>query len=163
MELGGGTATTIGKALTARKETVSIAESTTGGLIAAQLLAVPGASAYFLGGSVVYTLASRRAFLDLPANTRDLEPLSEPMAEAFASAARDKLGATWGIAELGVAGPSGSRYGHPPGTTVIGVVGPVTKTTTALTGSDDRTANMEAFAVAALEALNEAIRESESQ
>lgn len=151
-------ANAVGDLLKSRKETVSVAESSSGGLIAACLLAVPGASAYFLGGSVVYTLPSRRAFLDLPKSTGDLEPLSEPMAEAFALAARDKLGATWGISELGAAGPSGSRYGHPAGTSVIGVVGPVIKTTTVSTGSDDRAANMQAFAAAAVALLEDALK-----
>lgn len=163
MELIQDTAANIGKTLAARGETVAIAESTTGGLIAAQLLAVPGASAYFLGGSVVYTLASRRAFLDLPANTKALEPLSEPMAEVFARAARDKLDATWGIAELGAAGPSGSRYGHPAGTSVIGIVGPITRTMTVSTGSDVRAANMEAFALAALDLFHQVVQEHSQQ
>lgn len=146
-----------GELLKTRGETVSIAESSSGGLISAYLLAVPGASAYFKGGSVVYTLASRRAFLDLPASAKDLEPLSEPMAGVFAVAAREKLEATWGISELGAAGPSGSRYGHPAGTSVIGISGPVTLTTTISTGSDDRAANMEAFAAGAVALLLEAL------
>lgn len=152
------TAAEIATLLKEHKWTVSVAESSSGGLISSRLLAVPGASKYFLGGSVVYTLASRRAFLDIPERAKELEPLSEPMAEAFAEAARDKLNATWGIAELGAAGPAGSRYGHPPGTSVIGVAGPVSRTTTVSTGSDDRGANMEAFASAALELLRVALR-----
>lgn len=150
----------LGQLLKARKESVSVAESTSGGLISAQLLAVEGASAYFLGGSVVYTLPSRRAFLDLPDGTKDLQPLSEPMAAAFANAAREKLSATWGIAELGAAGPSGSRYGHPAGTSVIGISGPVNLTTTVSTGSDDRAENMDAFAVAALELMLAAVKQA---
>ena len=150
----------IGALLKESGQNLSIAESSSGGLIAANLLAVPGASAYFLGGSVVYTLASRRAFLDLPPSTKNLEPLSEPMAEAFAIAAREKLDATWGIAELGTAGPAGSRYGHDAGTSVIGVHGPVTMTTTVTTGSADRAANMEAFTRGALELLLEAVKAS---
>ena len=96
----------IAKLLTESGESVSVAESSTGGLISANLLAVPGASSYFLGGSVVYTLASRRAFLDLDREkVKSLKPLTTGMAEAFAHAARLKLDATWGIAELGAAGP----------------------------------------------------------
>jgi len=141
-----------------RKETVSVAESSSGGIIAARLLSVPGASGYFRGGSVVYTLPSRRAFLDLPADrVKGLEPLSEPMVAIFAKAAREKLDATWGIAELGAAGPSGSRYGHDAGTSVIGISGPVSLTTTVQTGSDDREQNMWAFADAALKLLLEAL------
>lgn len=158
MDLKSETAVAIGDLLKARSQTVAVAESSSGGLISALLLAVPGASAWYLGGSVVYTLPSRRAFLDVPARARELEPLSEPMAEAFSEAARAKLDATWGIAELGAAGPAGSRYGHPAGTSVIGVHGPVTRTRTVTTGSDDRAANMAAFAAAALEVFLEALR-----
>jgi PncC family amidohydrolase len=138
--------------LEARGETVAVAESSTGGLIAASLLAVPGASAYFLGGSVVYTLASRRELLRLTAADVDgLAPLSEPMVQRFARQARDQLGATWGIAELGAAGPKGARYGHPAGTSVLAVVGPVSASTTLQTGSEDREANMWRFTARALE------------
>ncbi|MEQ9002892.1 MAG: CinA family protein, partial [Pseudomonadales bacterium] len=117
--------------LKARGETVAVAESSTGGLIAASLLAVPRASAYFLGGSVVYTLASRRALLEITAaDVAGLEPLTEAMAERFAARARAQLDATWGLAELGAAGPTGTPYGHAPGISVIAVTGPVTLTTT---------------------------------
>lgn len=160
MELDNDVTTAVGELLKEKQQTVSVAESSSGGLISAALLAVPGASAYFAGGSVVYTLASRRAFLDLPPETRDLEPLSEPMAAAFAKAAQEKLEANWGIAELGAAGPAGSRYGHDAGTSVIGVFGPVSKTRTISTGSDNRAENMQAFAAGALQLLLEAIQES---
>lgn len=161
MQLTNDAMADIAPLLTARKETVSVAESSSGGLIAAELLAVPGASAYFRGASVVYTLPSRRAFLDIDgASVEGLEPLSEPMVAVFAAAAREKLDATWGIAELGAAGPSGSRYGHPAGTSVIGIDGPVQLTTTVSTGSDDREANMWAFAAAALQLFLQALREA---
>jgi PncC family amidohydrolase len=138
--------------LKASGETVAVAESSTGGLIAASLLAVPGASAYFLGGSVVYTLASRRELLRISAaDVEGLAPLSEPMVRRFALRAREQLAATWGLAELGAAGPTGARYGHPAGTSVLAVVGPETASITLQTGSDDREANMWQFAAAALE------------
>ncbi|MDA0978569.1 MAG: CinA family protein [Proteobacteria bacterium] len=141
-----------------RNETVAVAESTTGGLIMANLLSVPGASAYFQGGSVVYTLASRRAFLDLEAERlRGLEPLTEPMVAEFARAARLKLATTWGIAELGAAGPAGSPYGHDAGTSVIAVAGPNPRTCTVLTHVNDRPANMQAFAGAALRLFRDAL------
>jgi len=138
--------------LKASGETVAVAESSTGGLIAASLLAVPGASAYFLGGSVVYTLASRRELLRISAaDVEGLAPLSEPMVRRFALRAQEQLGATWGIAELGAAGPAGAHYGHPAGTSVLAVVGPDTASVTVQTGSDDREANMWEFTAAALE------------
>ena len=148
----------IGELLKARGETVAVAESSTGGLIAASLLSVPGASSYFLGGSVVYTLLSRRELLQIrAADVEGLAPLSEPMVERFAARAREQLDATWGIAELGAAGPSGARYGHPAGTCVLAVVGPVTLTTTVQTGNDDREANMWEFTGAAMSLLEQAL------
>lgn len=148
----------IGELLKAREETVAVTESSTGGLIAASLLSVPGASAFFLGGSVVYTMASRRELLEIrAADVEGLAPLSEPMVLRFAERARTQLDATWGVAELGAAGPAGARYGHPAGTSVLAVTGPVTLTTTLQTGSDDREANMWRFTDAALGLLEQAL------
>ena len=145
-------ATTLGEILKSRAETVSVAESSTGGLISANLLSVPGASAYYRGGSVVYTLPSRRAFLDLDrAKLKTLKPLTEEMVAEFAIAAREKLETTWGIAELGATGPTGTAYGHPPGISVIGISGPVSANCTVETGSADRAENMQAFTKAALD------------
>ena len=62
----------VAKVLTERKQTIAIAESSTGGLISAALIAVPGASAYFLGGGVVYTRQSRRLLLDVPDAARSV-------------------------------------------------------------------------------------------
>ena len=137
-----------------RGETVSVTESSTGGLISAALLSIPGASQYYEGGSVVYTLTSRKEILRI---TRDdvagMEPLTEEMVTAFAEKARAQLNTTWGIAELGVAGPTGARYGHPPGISVIAVVGPTVAAKTIETGSDNREENMWAFTQAALDLL----------
>ncbi len=137
--------------LIANGQTISVAESSTGGLIAANLLSVPGASGYFRGGSIIYTRESRHAFLDLNlAKVKQLKPLTEPMVAEFAHAARLKLDATWGIAELGAAGPKGTPYGHAPGTSVIGICGPITETITVETSSEDRENNMLQFAEAGL-------------
>ena len=145
------TATDIAGLLIDRGDTVSVAESSTGGLISANLLSVPGASAYFQGGSVVYTLASRRAFLDLDrARVRELKPLTEEMVAEFARAAREKLDTTWGIAELGAAGPAGTPYGHGPGISVIAISGPCSISSTTRTSEDDRHSNMLAFTEAGL-------------
>lgn len=152
----------VGELLKARGETVAVAESSTGGLLAASLLSVAGASAYFLGGSVVYTLKSRRELLKISAaDVEGLSPLSEPMVERFAARVREQLDATWGIAELGAAGPTGARYGHPAGTCVLAVVGPVTLTTTVQTSSDDREANMWEFTGTAITLLEQALSSAE--
>jgi len=151
----------IAELLKTRGETIAVAESSTGGLISASLLAVPGASAYFLGGSTVYTLISRRELLRITgADVEGLEPLSEPMVLKFAEKARTQLGATWGIAELGAAGPTGARYSHPAGTSVIGVVGPVTRLMTIQTGSDDRETNMWRFTEEGLALLLSALSDA---
>jgi|TARA_B110000971_G_scaffold89388_1_gene91932 PncC family amidohydrolase len=149
---------TIGAKLLELKQTISVAESSTGGFISANLLCVAGASAFFVGGSVVYSLRSRREFLDLDrARVKDLKPLSEEMVLEFARAARAKLDTTWGVAELGAAGPAPTPYGHAAGTSVIGISGPVELTCKIETGSSDREANMLMFTEAALDLFYKAL------
>ncbi|WP_208379035.1 CinA family protein [Cumulibacter soli] len=151
-------ASEVAAALRERGETIAVTEASSGGLISAALLGQAGASAYYVGGNVVYTKAALSNLLAItPSDMTGVRPLSEPHANLLASAVRDRLGTTWGIAEFGAAGPSGTRYGDPAGTTFLGVVGPVELTRTIETGSNDRVANMQAFAVAALELLNEAL------
>jgi PncC family amidohydrolase len=145
----------IASKLVANGQSVSVAESSTGGLIAANLLSVAGASSYFRGGSVIYTRESRHAFLDLDViKLKGLKPLTEPMVAEFAHAARLKLDATWGIAELGAAGPKGTPYGHAPGTSVIGICGPLSASVTVETASANREENMVQFTEAALTLVN---------
>jgi nicotinamide-nucleotide amidase len=142
-----------------RKETIAIAESSTGGLIAAALLAVPGASAYFIGGAVVYTKASRAALMGITdADMTGLRPSTEPYALLLARRARDKIGATWALSETGATGPSGNRYGDAAGHTCVAVAGPVEKAATLETGHADRRANMEAFTERGLELLLETLK-----
>lgn len=151
----------IAKRLIELGQTVSVAESSTGGLIAASLLSIAGASSYFQGGSVVYTLKSRREFLDLDRQKlKTLEPLSEPMVLEFAHAARRRLDTTWGIAELGVAGPTGTPYGHDAGISVIGISGPLNTTLRISTGSTDRVANMQVFTDRCLELFGKTVTEA---
>jgi nicotinamide-nucleotide amidase len=141
-----------------RRETISVAESSSGGLISSALLAIPGASAYYLGGAVVYTLQSRRALLDLPDSAfAGLRGLTEDLALVLARGARQRFTTTWAISEIGAAGPTGSRYGDPPGTSCIGVAGPTERALILRTGNSDRVANMRAFAGKALELLAECL------
>lgn len=144
--------------LKARGETVAIAESSTGGLIAAALLAVPGASAYFIGGAVVYTRQARRALLDIPdAAMAGLRASTEAYALLLARTARERFPASWALAESGAAGPSGNRYGDAAGHSCVALSGPVERSLTLETGSADRRANMRAFAAAALELLRQSL------
>jgi len=144
-----------------RGERIAVAESSTGGLIAAALLAVPGASAYFLGGAVVYTREARRALLDIPdAALTGIRSASEPYAGLLAGTVRRRFAATWGLAETGAAGPTGNRYGDAAGHVCLAVTSADGKTRvkTIETGTSDRQANMQTFAAAALDMLVAALR-----
>lgn len=147
----------VGEKLKARKETVGISESSSGGLISAVLLAVPGASAYFMGGAVVYTRPAGEAFLTAtPDRRKGIRSSSEPWATLAAELVRERLKTTWGLAETGASGPTGNSYGDPAGHTCVAVVGPHGKMARTLrTGSNDRVANMRAFAAEALKLLDE--------
>ena len=145
--------------LKARNETISIAESSTAGLLSAALLAIPGASAYFMGGGVVYTRQSRSELLGVTEQElTGITPSTEPYALLFARKIRGKLATTWSIGETGTAGPTGSRYGHAPGHSSIAVIGPNgERSTTIETGKADRLDNMRAFSIAALDLLESAL------
>lgn len=148
------TAEKIAARLKARDETLAVAESSGGGLISAALLAVPGASAYFLGGAVVYTRQARSALVGITdGEMKGLRSSSEPYAQLLARTLRHRHGADWGLAETGAAGPTGNRYGDKAGHTCIAVAGPRERALTVETGSPDRVANMRKFALEALEAL----------
>jgi PncC family amidohydrolase len=141
-----------------RGDSVAVAESSTGGLIAAALLAMPGASAYFLGGAVVYTKAARAALLGIgDAEMASLRPSTEAYARMIAARVRDRHGAVWGIGESGATGPTGNRYGDAAGHSCIAVAGKIEKAITLETGRGDRVGNMRAFAVRALDVLAETL------
>jgi nicotinamide-nucleotide amidase len=140
--------------LIANKQTIAVAESSTGGLISASLLAVPGASAYFLGGGVIYTRDARRALMDIPDDAMEgIRSASEPYAQLLARQIRARLATDWGLSETGATGPTGNRYGDAAGHSCMAVAGPQHEVITLETGSNDRPANMQAFAAAALELL----------
>lgn len=145
----------IGQFLISRKETIAIAESSAGGLISAALLSVPGASAYFIGGAVVYTRTSRATLLGIRESALEgIRPSTEAYARLLARSARDRLGTNWAIGETGATGPTGNRYGDAPGHACLAVCGPseaAEASRTLETGSGDRSQNMNAFAAAALE------------
>jgi PncC family amidohydrolase len=151
-------ATRLGELLRQRGETIAVAESSAGGLASAALLAVPGASAYFMGGAVVYTRQARNALLAITEKEMaGLRPSTEPYAALLASTVRERFATHWGIAETGAAGPGGNRYGDPAGHACIAVAGPVSLVRKLETGSQDRPSNMRAFAAALLDLLAEAV------
>ena len=148
----------VGALLKARNETITVAESSTGGLIAAALLAVPGASAYFKGGSVLYTRNAVLKLLNIDESRIAQHRSSEEYTLLRAQLMRERLDSTWAVSEAGTAGPTGSRYGWPAGHTFIAVSGPVERAATIETGKGDRVQNMYAFATAALELLAEVLQ-----
>jgi nicotinamide-nucleotide amidase len=141
--------------LVARKQTIAVAESSTGGLIAASLLAVPGASAYFLGGAVVYTRHARRILMDIDEEAmKGIRSASEPYARLLAEQARRRFATDWGLSETGATGPTGNRYGDAAGHSCMAVAGAKrTSVITLETGSGDRVGNMQTFAATALKLL----------
>ncbi len=151
-------AAALGERLRAREETVAVAESSSGGLIAAALLAQPGASAYFLGGAIVYTKQARAGLVGI--TTADMEGLrssSEPYALMLARRLRENVGATWALVETGAAGPTGNSYGDAAGHSCFAIAGPTERARTLETASPDRLANMRAFAQGAMTLLIETL------
>ncbi|MEZ4554533.1 MAG: CinA family protein [Dehalococcoidia bacterium] len=151
----------IGEMLVARAETVAVAESSTGGLISAALLAVAGASRYYAGGGVLYTLDSRVAMAGVPREDyADYRGTTADLLVSLAEATRRRLDASWCVGESGLAGPTGSRFGAPAGRTTVAVAGPRSRVQVFETGSADREANMVAFTTSALRFLLESLTET---
>jgi nicotinamide-nucleotide amidase len=150
----------IGTLLKARNATIAVAESSAGGLISAALLSVPGASAYYLGGAVVYTRTARDALLAIPESALEgLRSSTEAYSLLLAATIRARFSSTWAVAETGATGPAGNRYGDAPGHACLAVRGPsdLQTASTLETGSPDRSRNMRAFASAALGLLLESL------
>jgi PncC family amidohydrolase len=148
----------VGDKLVARGETLAVAESSAGGLISAALLSRAGASAYYFGGAVLYTRRSRRLLTTLTSDdTVGMRSSSPPYAQLLARHQRQRFRAGWGLAETGAAGPSGNTYGDPAGHSCLAVDGPLCLERTLRTGQADRQANMLAFAMAALQLLEQAL------
>ena len=153
-------AASVGALLKQNQQTIAVAESSAGGLISASLLAVPGASAYYIGGAVVYTHAARKGLLMIPDTAMaDMRASTEPYALLKARAVRQSLGTTWGLSETGASGPTGNRYGDAAGHACIAIAGPVERVITLETGDLDRETNMWSFTKAALELLESCVRE----
>ncbi len=149
----------IGALLKKRKHTIAVAESSAGGLINAALVAVPGASAFYLGGGIIYTKAGREALLGLGAqDMKGIRSASESYAKLLALRVREKLAATWGLSETGASGPTGNSYGDAPGHACIAVSGPREAVITVETRSPDRQANMREFTRRALALLESCLR-----
>ena len=154
-------AASVGALLKEYQQTIAVSESACGGLISASLVAVPGASAFYVGGAVIYTRASQEGLLQVPDQAMaGIRASSEPYASLNAGTIREVLGTTWALSETGASGPTGNRYGDSVGHACIAVAGPVERVITLETGVADREANMWTFSNAALELLEQCIRES---
>ena len=126
--------------LRAAGQTLAVAESLTGGLLAARIVDVPGASAVLRGGVVAYATDLKHTLLGVDAGLLDRRGAVDPeVAEQMATGVRDRLGATWGLATTGVAGPD-PQDGHPPGTVFVGLAGPAGRRALALVLAGDRAA-----------------------
>ena len=150
----------IAEALRARGEKVAVADGATGGLIMASLLTVPGALNFFKGGGVVYSFKARNVLFDLPRDAYDgMVSASEDYALQQARAIRDRMGASWGIAESGSAGSSKHPMGVVSGRSVAAIAGPdgVEEVAILETDSDDRIDNMQAFTRNALNLLEQIV------
>jgi len=156
-----------GALLSAREQKCAVAETSAGGLISASLLAVPGASKYFVGGAVTYSKRSIRALAGISIEdmrAQNIRSSSEPYAQMLAAAIRAKHGdVTWGLSETGAAGPNGNSYGDPSGHTCLAVAGPINLVRTLRTGTENRRENMFAFAAAALQLFIEALESAPQQ
>ena len=151
----------LGELLKNTGQTLAVSESAGGGLISATLVAVPGASSYYVGGVVVYTRVAQRGLLQVPDQAMEgIRASSEPYAILNAKTVRQSLGTTWALSETGASGPTGNRYGDSAGHSCIAVAGPVERAITVETGDSDREANMWKFAAAALELLEECVKEA---
>ncbi len=152
---------TVGELLKTHRHTIAVAESSAGGLISAALLTVPGASAYFLGGGVIYTHEARRSFLAMPDETLEgIRASTEAYALRLAHQVRERFETTWGLSETGATGPTGNRYGDAAGHACFAVVGPVEERLTVETGSPSREANMWTFTQIALDLLARSVQKS---
>ena len=151
---------TLGEHLKTRAESVGVAESSSGGLISAALLAVPGASGYFLGGGVIYTRTARQGLLGLPEEVITMRAATEEYSLIVARAIRDRLEATWGFCETGASGPTGNRYSDAPGHSCFAMAGPLERSMTLETGLSDREENMWRFAEESLSFMERVLGEA---
>jgi nicotinamide-nucleotide amidase len=154
-------ASSVGALLKERQQTLSVSESSCGGLLSACLVSIPGASAYYVGGSVVYTRTSQKGLLQVPDSAMaNLRASTEAYALLNARTIKEALGTTWALSETGASGPTGNRYGDAAGHACIALAGPVERAITVETGDGDREANMWAFARAAFDLLEQCVREA---
>ncbi|MEI7794714.1 MAG: nicotinamide-nucleotide amidohydrolase family protein, partial [Thermoleophilia bacterium] len=155
---GSGVEEVLGRALSARVETLVTAESCTGGIIGARITSVPGASAWYSGGVVSYDNAVKQRALGVPVEILTAHgAVSAECAAAMAEGVRGRLGATWGLSVTGIAGPGGGTPQKPVGLVYVGIAGPSGTETRELHLHGDRERVRQRAATLALHLLREAI------
>jgi nicotinamide-nucleotide amidase len=161
-----GAAQRASRALVNRGETLALVETSGGGVASAALTAIVGSSAWFLGGVVAYSALARERWLGLtPAQLGAAGVVSGETALALARAARESLGATWGAAETGIAGPqTGRRSAKPVGLAYVAISGGrgdhlVERVVEVRAGRDDRAFNQRFFAAAVLDLISVELRD----
>jgi nicotinamide-nucleotide amidase len=152
-----------GRLLLERRQTVAIAESLTGGRVTARLVNVPGASSWVRGGVVAYTDDAKRSLAGVGAEVLAARgAVSRETAVAMAEGIRARLGADWGVATTGYAGPEGGPDGRPPGTVILAIAGPAGTRAREWLLPGDRDLVRTRTAQMALDALRRAILETGS-
>jgi len=141
----------VGELLNARRLTLAVAESCTGGLVGHRLTNVPGSSAYFLGGVIAYSNEAKAQLLGVSrATLTDFGAVSAETAREMARGARRALGADVGVSVTGIAGPGGALPGKPVGLTWIACAAQNFERAERYVWEDDRITNKEKSAEAAL-------------
>ncbi len=149
--------------LNAANETLSVAESSAGGLISACLLSIPGASSFFVGSSVLYSYQIRKEIVGMGKEEHKIYGGSTPeLILEIARRFREKIGSNWVVGEGGAAGPSKSPYGHNAGYTALAVAGPMDRAKSIETGKSDRIENMSEFTTALLSFFLDVLKEREA-
>lgn len=144
--------------LVERGETLAVAESLTGGLVAATVVEIPGVSSVFRGGLVVYATDLKHSLAGVPADLlAERGPVDADVALALARGVRERCGADWGLATTGVAGPE-PQGGKPVGTVYVAVAGPVRAEVRHLQLDGPRAAVRTGSVVAALSLLTDELR-----
>lgn len=151
----------VGERLNAAGATVAVAESCTGGLLLDRLTDVPGSSAYVVGGVVAYCNRVKIGLLGVPEEVLETHgAVSEPVARAMAAGVRERLGATFGVATTGVAGPGGGTDEKPVGTVWIALATPNGTVAQCFRFVDDRRRNKTLTATTALDWLRRTVEKN---
>jgi nicotinamide-nucleotide amidase len=144
----------VARLASAEGTSVAVAESITGGGVAARLTSVPGASVWFRGGAVAYQDDVKVALAGVDGATLAREgAVSEAVAAGMAAGIAARLGTAWGLATTGFAGPTGGGPDRPPGTVVLGLCGPGVAVTRAFRVPGPRAVVQQRTVMAALDLL----------